>query len=220
MQDPAAWYLAALKRTLAEAGIDVGPGAGGGATQLVYVHRSGLRQAILRMLEDSSNFDAEQCLRVLGHRTRRDGSLAGGLASLRQQITALVGPVPEGAVLADGSGLSKDNRLTPGLLVVALFKSRSGPAGAMLMDCLPVAGRSGTLSDRFTGTGLVGRVRAKTGWIRGASALSGMVERQDGGVRWFSILMNYEPKKNGLNNELKALQERIVQAIEAMGSER
>jgi D-alanyl-D-alanine carboxypeptidase/D-alanyl-D-alanine-endopeptidase (penicillin-binding protein 4) len=90
----------------------------------------------------------------------------------------------------------------------------------VLRDALPVAGRTGTLEDRFLGTDLVGRVHAKTGWIRGASALSGLVERRDGSVRWFSILMNYDPKKDGFNKELKELQEKIVAAIDKLGAER
>ena len=76
------------------------------------------------------------------------------------------------------------------------------------------AGKSGTLEGRFLGTDLVGRVRAKTGWIRGASSLSGCVERKDGSVRWFSILMNYDPKADGLNRDLKRLQEDIVRAVD------
>ena len=43
------------------------------------------------------------------------------------------------------------------------------------------------LESGIRGTDLIGRVRAKTGWIRGASALSGMVERRDGSVRFFAI---------------------------------
>jgi D-alanyl-D-alanine carboxypeptidase/D-alanyl-D-alanine-endopeptidase (penicillin-binding protein 4) len=101
---------------------------------------------------------------------------------------------------------------------VALVRSHTGPAGAVLRACLPVAGQTGTLSDRFAGTDLVGRVRAKTGWIRGASSLSGLVEGKDGKLRWFSILMNYDPKQDGLNKELKRLQEDIVRAIETMGA--
>jgi len=63
-------------------------------------------------------------------------------------------------------------------------------------------------------------VRAKTGWIRGASSLSGLVEREDGTRRWFSILMSYDQKQDGLNKDLKQLQEQIVQAIDGTGLER
>ena len=73
------------------------------------------------------------------------------------------------------------------------------------------------MKKRFVGTDLVGRVRAKTGWVRGASSLSGMVELPSGATRWFSILMNYDPSRNGLNKDLKKLQERIVAAAVGLG---
>ncbi len=216
VDDPARWYEDTLRHALAQAGITVGGAAEPAvADQLVHEHRSDLRPALVRMLEDSSNFDAEQCLRVLGAHTRGDGSLAGGVAALRAQVESLVGRVPDAAAFVDGSGLSKQNRLTPGLLAVALMQT-AGDAGATLRTCLPVAGRTGTLEDRFRGTDLVGRVRAKTGWIRGASALSGLVVRDGGAVRFFAILMNYEPSRDGLNKDLKRLQEDIVRAIDGL----
>ena len=210
--DPATWYRSALQRALTEAGIALDAPTTV-SDQVVYEHRTELRAALVRMLEDSSNFDAEQCLRVLGHHTRTDGSLAGGMQALQDQLRALIVTVPEAAVFADGSGLSKQNRVTPGLLVATMV-SMQGSQAAMLRTCLPVAGQSGTLEGRFLGSELVGRVRAKTGWIRGASSLSGCVERVGGGVRWFSILMNYDPKQDGLNKNLKRLQEDIVRAID------
>lgn len=220
VHDPAAWYEAALRRALASAGIRIAADATPAADGPVHEYRTDLPAAVLRMLEDSSNFDAEQCLRVLGAEKVGDGSLAGGLAAMRGQLVELLGALPAGVELQDGSGLSKGNRVTPGLLLVALHSSQQGPGGRVLRDCLPVAGRSGTLEDRFEGTDLVGRVRGKTGWIRGASALSGQVERADGSVLWFSILMNYDPRKNGLNKDLKRLQESIVAAIDNLGARR
>jgi len=220
VRDPASWFEASLRHSLTAAGITIDPNATPAADRVVHEHRTELRLALQRMLEDSSNFDAEQCLRVLGDRTARDGSLAGGIAAMTEQLTRLVGRVPDGVVLRDGSGLSKDSRITPGLLLAALYESSRKPGGALLRDCLPVSGQSGTLADRFVGTSLVGRVRAKTGWIRGVSSLSGQLLHRDGSVRWFVILMNYDPKTNGLNKDLKAIQERIVQAIDGTGGER
>jgi D-alanyl-D-alanine carboxypeptidase/D-alanyl-D-alanine-endopeptidase (penicillin-binding protein 4) len=217
--DPARWYEAAIRKALADADIRVGEPTPL-PDQVVHEHRSDLRLAVLRMLEDSSNFDAEQCLRVLGSRTRQDGSLAGGVAALHDEVTKLVGGVPEGCVLVDGSGLSKQNRLSAGLVAAVLVKANATSAGPLLRACLPVAGQTGTLQDRFRGTDLVGRVRAKTGWIRGASSLSGFVERRDGSLRVFSILMNYDPRKDGLNRDLKRLQEEIVAAVDRMDGER
>ena len=59
-------------------------------------------------------------------------------------------------------------------------------------------------------------VRAKTGWIRGASSLSGCVESADGSRRWFSILMNYDRSKGGFNKTCKRIQEDIVAAVAGM----
>jgi len=219
--DPAVWYEAALRQALSSAGIVVAAGAEVGvADGPVHEYKTDLSASLLRMLEDSSNFDAEQCLRCLGQKQGGDGSLAGGMAVMHRQLVELLGELPVGVALLDGSGLSKDNRLTAGMLLGSLQSSHRGPGGKLLREALPVAGRSGTLEDRFAQSDLIGRVRAKTGWIRGASALSGMVERRDGTVRWFSILMNYDPRKNGLNKDLKELQETMVQAIEKLGAER
>ena len=128
--------------------------------------------------------------------------------------------MPEGVELVDGSGLSKQNRLTPGLLTVAMFELERRGLWSELVECLPVAGRTGTLRRRFVGSGLEGRVRAKTGWIRGASSLSGVVEADDGSARWFSILMNYDRGRSGVNKDLKRLQEDIVGAVAAMSGSR
>lgn len=213
--DPAWWYEQALRKALADAGVRVGEPASL-PDQVVHEHKSDLRLAVLRMLEDSSNFDAEQCLRALGSKTRNDGSLAGGVAALRDEVVKLVGAAPEGSMFVDGSGLSKTNRVAAGLLAAVLVKSNATSSGPLLRACLPVAGQTGTLQERFRGSDLVGRVRAKTGWIRGASALSGLVERRDGSVRFFAILMNYDPRKDGLNRDLKRLQEEIVAAVDRM----
>ncbi|MCK5940339.1 MAG: D-alanyl-D-alanine carboxypeptidase/D-alanyl-D-alanine-endopeptidase, partial [Planctomycetes bacterium] len=218
--DPERWFRDTLVHQLGTHGVSIDVRSPAATLGVVWRYRSPLEPALRRMLEDSSNFDAEQCLRVLGAHTRGDGSLAGGRTALRARIEELVGDVPDGVVIADGSGLSKENRLTPGLLVVAMYELHGRRVGAVMHDCLPVAGRSGTLRRRFNGTDLVGRVRAKTGWIRGASSLSGVVETTDGERRWFSILMSYDRSRNGLNKDLKRIQEEIVAAVDGMSASR
>lgn len=216
MKDPSRWYRDVLVHRLAQAGVRLGAKGSASNLGVVFRHRSSLLPAVRRMLEDSSNFDAEQCLRVFGAESLGSGSLAGGRQALRSGIEAVVGRVPEGVVIADGSGLSRENRVTPGLLVVAMYELEQRGLGAAMVESLPIAGRTGTLSKRFLGGDLVGKVRAKTGWIRGASSLSGVVESADGSPRWFSILMNYDRSVSGLNKHLKKIQERIVAAIAGM----
>ncbi|MCB9878588.1 MAG: D-alanyl-D-alanine carboxypeptidase/D-alanyl-D-alanine-endopeptidase [Planctomycetes bacterium] len=218
VNDPGAWYRDTLLTQLARGAvrIDGAVTAADAADGVVLDYATPLQPALQRMLEDSSNFDAEQCLRVLGAHKRGDGSLQGGVDALRDRLVELLGELPPGVQLVDGSGLSRDNRLTPGALLVTLFKVGHGPRGEQLLDSLPVAGRSGTLDDRFVGTDLVGKVVAKTGWIMGASSLSGVVTGADGRRRWFSILMSYGAGGKLNNKQLKALQERIVAGLSTM----
>lgn len=215
--DPVAWFELALQQALRAGGIRVTAEAPA-ATLALLEHRTPLQPALQRLLQDSSNFDAEQCLRVLGAAQRRDGSLQGGVDTARAMLAECVPDTGGGFVMVDGSGLSRQNRVTPELLASVLRRALSGPTAQPLAAALPVAGRSGTLQDRFRGSPVTGRVRAKTGWIRGASALSGVLERRDGVQVVFSILMNYDPQKSGLNQQLKLLQERIVEALDGEDS--
>jgi len=212
VREPRDWFRAALASALESAGIRVDPDAVTPDRELGAV-RTPLAPALLRVLRDSSNFDAEQCVRALGARVGADGSLRGGMAAVRTQLLALVGNLPSEVVLEDGSGLSRDNKLTPALLATVVREALRGPGSGLFLASLPVGGESGTLDDRFTDKRLAGRVMAKTGWINGCSSLSGVVKLDDGRLRIFSILMNYEPSRGGLNRQLKELQEQMVEAM-------
>lgn len=97
----------------------------------------------------------------------------------------------EGLRLVDGSGYSRDNRLSAGLLVAALRRCAADPqAYTTLSASLPVAGEDGTLAERMRGTVADGRVRAKTGTLPRVSCLSGYVEGHGKPRLAFSILMN------------------------------
>jgi D-alanyl-D-alanine carboxypeptidase/D-alanyl-D-alanine-endopeptidase (penicillin-binding protein 4) len=103
----------------------------------------------------------------------------------------------EGVQLSDGSGLSRDNRLTTALLagLLALAADDSHATLSALFAGLPVAGYSGTLHDRFVGQSrpAVGLVRAKTGTLNGVSALAGVVVDADGRLLSFSLIANRVP---------------------------
>jgi len=92
-----------------------------------------------------------------------------------------------GARIVDGSGLSRLDRLTTEAVVAMLRSSwLDDDLRELLIDALPVAGRSGTLDSRMRGTVAAGRVRAKTGTLNEASALSGYVRRRYA----FSVIQN------------------------------
>jgi D-alanyl-D-alanine carboxypeptidase len=84
-------------------------------------------------------------------------------------------------VIADASGLSKENRITAQIIGQLLLKTRRDKKFALLYGSLPVSGVSGTLKDRFlkTAPNAVGLVHAKTGTLNGTVTLAGYVEAGD-----------------------------------------
>jgi D-alanyl-D-alanine carboxypeptidase len=84
-------------------------------------------------------------------------------------------------VVADGSGLSKKNRVTAKLMGELLYKIPKEEKFAHLYDSLPIGGVSGTLKNRFitTAPSAVGLIRAKTGTLNGTATLAGYVQSTD-----------------------------------------
>jgi D-alanyl-D-alanine carboxypeptidase/D-alanyl-D-alanine-endopeptidase (penicillin-binding protein 4) len=99
--------------------------------------------------------------------------------------------VPDDAyVYYDGSGLSRRNYLAPEALVRVLRAMALHPEFDVFYNALPIAGVDGTLRGRMRGTAAEGNVRAKTGFISNARALSGYVTTKDEELMAFSILTN------------------------------
>lgn len=129
--------------------------------------------------------------------TQRAGSEIGapinsedlGIRALRTFL-AKAG-VPRGDVqFEEGSGLSRNNLTTPNATIALLqYMSRHTEADAYL-NALPIAGVDGTLRSRMRGTHAAGNVRAKTGTLRWANALSGHVKTAAGERLVFSIMLN------------------------------
>ena len=111
--------------------------------------------------------------------------------------------------MADGSGLSRHNLVTPRMLTGVL----RAMGGSALPELLPVAGRTGDLRHRMVGTAAEGRVRAKTGQMSAVEALSGYLEHPDAervGRVYFSLLANNAPVGSGL---LRHAQDTVAAAI-------
>lgn len=138
---------------------------------------------------DSQNLFAESLFKMLGaHATGAQGSWASGRVAVMQFLRKHNLPT-DGVVLSDGSGLSKENRVSAKLLASMLATMHARSDWKIWLDSLAVAGDSGTLRKRFRGA-MEGKVYAKTGYISGVSALSGYIDC--GNDRWvaFSFLYN------------------------------
>jgi serine-type D-Ala-D-Ala carboxypeptidase/endopeptidase (penicillin-binding protein 4) len=134
--------------------------------------------AILRFMNrESDNFTSELLLKQLGTLEGFRGTTARGGRIVRRTLGDDGIPVI-GVRIADGSGLSRSNRLTAKALITLLqIAWEDLELRAPFIDSLAVAGRNGTLRDRMRRWPVAGRVLAKTGTTSIASALSGFVGR-------------------------------------------
>ena len=99
------------------------------------------------------------------------------------------------AVLRDGSGLSRQDQLTPKQTVGLLkFLHARFPLAYEYISALPVAGRDGTLRKRLKKPSEQGFVRAKTGTMSGIVSLSGYMYTSNAHTLAFAIYINKGPK--------------------------
>jgi serine-type D-Ala-D-Ala carboxypeptidase/endopeptidase (penicillin-binding protein 4) len=189
--DPAADAARVVTNRLRAKGVGVvgAPRAGrapGGGTEVASLASPPVSQIVAEMLTHSDNETAEAALKEMGVATSGNGSAAAGKAALTQLLTD-AGVAVDGVGLVDGSGLSNQGRLTCHTLTELLTLPESGP---VLRDGLAVAGETGTLAERWRGTQVAGRLRAKTGSLRNVTALAGEVEPLAGGRVTFAYVAN------------------------------
>jgi D-alanyl-D-alanine carboxypeptidase/D-alanyl-D-alanine-endopeptidase (penicillin-binding protein 4) len=137
-------------------------------TSILSAPLSTLVGTILKVSDDTG---AEILTKLLGARFGGAGSTAAGVKVIKATLAADGLPV-EALHAVDGSGLDTADQVSCQLVLAVL--QRAGTGGAIFAG-LPVAGQSGTLDDRMTGTAAQGRVHAKTGTLTTVSSLSGFV---------------------------------------------
>lgn len=119
-------------------------------------------------------------------------------------------------VVADASGLSKQNKITAKLMGELLYKIRKEEKFSLIYAGLPIGGVSGTLRNRFitTAPSAVGLVRAKTGTLNGTATLAGYVESSDREYV-FVTLADDIAKGNSALNKARAAIDRVLGRIAA-----
>jgi len=135
---------------------------------------------------------------------------AGAAPVIKQFLTQQTGIDFSTATLKDGSGLSRDDRLTVNQTVNLLrFLHNRFPIGYEYISALPIGGRDGTLIKRFKNPGERGMVRAKTGYMSGVMGLSGYLYTPNGHTLAFSMFVNKKPKV-GFSGQYRPLMDAIV----------
>ncbi|HOY63647.1 MAG TPA: D-alanyl-D-alanine carboxypeptidase, partial [bacterium] len=165
-----------------------------------------------QMEKHSDNFIAEQIVRTMGG--LRGASDAPGAAAVVKDIMVRANmAAASDLTVVDGSGLSRENRLAPKVLLTLLSSFYNFNPGRPFQDMLAEPGVKGTLEKRLVNTSAAGRLKAKTGALRGACSLSGYIRPVYGGSVSFVMIMNGYSVHS---NQIRALQDELVLALVEM----
>jgi D-alanyl-D-alanine carboxypeptidase/D-alanyl-D-alanine-endopeptidase (penicillin-binding protein 4) len=188
--DPALGAAQALVSLLRDRGVRVAGGAASATMPfgdaIASVQSKPLSAVVEEMLTTSDDDTAEMLLKEIGLEVSGVGSRTVGIEAVMGKLQEWGVPI-DGVLLVDGSGLSRDDRLTCQALVGVLER---GDVDDVLGSALPVAAVSGTLKDLFKGTVVEGRLHAKTGTLTGVKSLAGYLPVEGGGTIEFALVQN------------------------------
>jgi D-alanyl-D-alanine carboxypeptidase/D-alanyl-D-alanine-endopeptidase (penicillin-binding protein 4) len=148
---------------------------------------------MLQVIEKvSQNLHTELMLREVARVTRGAGTRESGLQELAAWLAG-IGIKTEEWRAEDGSGLSRNDQVSPRALTRLLSYMAASKNAAAWLSLLPVGGEDGTLANRLccvSDASAARQVRAKTGSLSRAVALSGYADSRTRGPLAFSILVN------------------------------
>jgi D-alanyl-D-alanine carboxypeptidase/D-alanyl-D-alanine-endopeptidase (penicillin-binding protein 4) len=158
----------------------------------------------------SDNFTAEMLLKIMGAQAQAPGTSAHGVNVVRDELMKK-GIDTEGLVMVNGSGLFDGNQVAPRHVTQTLIAAYHDPSiRAEYVAQLAVAGADGTLQSRLRDLPRPRMVRAKSGTLRDAVALSGYVLGDPQRSVAFSFLSNGVAGKQA---DAKKLADDIVRAL-------
>jgi len=194
-------------------GICLDGSGGAGEVELGRIETP-LDRALFLANKDSDNTVTEHLFKAIGAQAEGQGSFASGARAMGHFLRSTVGVSTAGLVLADGSGLSRSNRVSARALAATLASMHASPQPErdLFLRSLSVAGLDGTLTKRLREAPYRGAVRAKSGYIGGVSSLSGLAWTRSGRVLAFSILINgYATKYR--NQDMKRIQDDLCREL-------
>ncbi len=210
----AAFFGFLLAEHLNKSGITVT----GRLTEKVLVDESDFRQltefitplndCLLRSNKDSLGLVAEALMKTIAAKNNSEGK-NGSWEKGRELITEYLTDMEideNDFYIDDGSGLSRENKLSAYILTKVLLSVYNSENWPMYKDSLAVGGIDGTssISDNFREEEYRGNVLGKTGSITGVMSLSGVCVTEQGDYI-FSILANSATSREAINDIAKAI---------------
>lgn len=194
--DPTLYFGLALKSLLEQNGVSVGGrimrgNFPGGAYLLVDSISKPLALIIRDMNKFSNNFIAEQMVKTMAAEIGSvPGTTAKGIRVIENYLSHL-GIQPGSYTMVNGSGLTRDNKISATTLITVLAHMYADfHIAPEALSSFSIAGVDGTIRDRHKGEGIRGLARAKTGSLYGVSTLVGTIPSASGEMLGYSILMN------------------------------
>lgn len=161
-------------------------------TQMPYRERRKwhMNELLYIMMKDSDNRMAESLFWQLSTlHGGKFGELSSAVSNIEKVLHQAGIPYGSGYKIADGSGLSLYNYITPQMLnALLVYAWWEQDIRAHLIPSLPVGGVDGTLKKRFHGTSAYKNIYAKTGTVSGISSLSGYANGGNGHIISFCII--------------------------------
>lgn len=188
-----------------------------GVHTIAHVDSAPLENIVEHVLVHSDNDAAEILARHVGRDGGGDGSIAAAQEATRARLQNL-GLWTDSMQISDGSGLSRENRVSPRALTgaVRLAVDPNNTRHRAVATGMSVAGSEGTLAGRFSTDGTEagkGLVRAKTGTLTQVHSLAGYVHAEDGSVLVYSFIVNGDPNEYGTRVWL----DKVTSALAACG---
>ena len=148
-----------------------------------------LRNIIKDFLKYSINLYGESILKSLGFIYFNEGTTYNGRLAVNLILKQYELP-EEVLFIADGSGLSMLNLISPEYMTSLLYNISKSYYYRTFFDALSTSGMDGTLRRRLDSDILRGNVHAKTGYIKNARTLSGYIDTTGGERLVFAIFAN------------------------------
>ncbi|MDZ7763271.1 MAG: D-alanyl-D-alanine carboxypeptidase/D-alanyl-D-alanine-endopeptidase [Melioribacteraceae bacterium] len=139
--------------------------------------------------KNSNNFYSEQLLKTLGFEIYGYGNRENGIRAVKS-ILDKMGINQENISIADGSGLSFYNLITPSQITKLLAYMYKSDEFESFYNSLSLAGFSGTLAQRMNRTDAENNFRGKSGYLKNARALAGYIKTADGEPLVVSLIVN------------------------------
>jgi serine-type D-Ala-D-Ala carboxypeptidase/endopeptidase (penicillin-binding protein 4) len=197
VDDPALFTTGAFRAALEAEGIAVQGSTRVGATpttarKVGSIQSPTLDRIVSAMNRESINHFAELLFRnaARGKDHTQQGTVANALIKLREFMLSKAGAPETSVSVADGSGLSTLDRVTPRSMVDLLAYAHRASWGPTFHASLPVAGESELLRRRMKSTSAQGNLHAKTGTTNEVISLGGYVTAQNGEILAFSFIYN------------------------------